>query len=181
MSNASISSSTRFGSALNLGTTTGTEQVVALGDVNGNLIRTSDDGASGGTSFLGGAVTLIALQSAAYTAANSPATCATDGITYGALDMTVTSFTGGTTPTVTFFFERLAADGVWYQILTTGAINAATTISVDISPALTGSYSGPPSSTQQHAVFTKQARLRWTFGGSPAPTAVTFSASFIGR
>ncbi len=179
MSSQDISDSSRFGTYLNL--PVGPMQVAALGDVNGNVLRTVDAGASDGTSFLGGAVTLIALPSAAYTGADSPKTCATAGITYGALDLTVTSFTGGSSPTITFWLEREGADTVWYQILTTGAINAATTISVDISPGLNGSYAGPPSSTVQHAVFTASTRLRWALGGSVAPTAVTFSASFIGR
>lgn len=180
MSNASIAPNTRFGAGL--GMPSGAEiQVTAGGDVNGNLIRTADAGVGDGTSFIGGAVTLIALPSAAYTAAQSPSVCVTDGITYAALDMTLTSFTGGSAPTVSYFLERQGADGNWYQILTTGALGTATTISVDVSPALNGVVSGPPSSTVQHNVFTHSARLRWTFGGGSAPTAVTFSASLVGR
>lgn len=180
MSNASIAPNTKFGAGL--GMPSGAEiQVVAAGDVSGNLIRTVDAGAGDGTSFLGGAVTLISMQSAAYTGAQSPTVCATDGITYAALDMTLTSFTGGSAPTVNFFLERQGADGNWYQILATGALGTATTISVDISPALNGVVSGPPSSTVQHNVFTHNARLRWLLAGGSAPTSATFSASLVGR
>lgn len=150
-----------------------------LVDVNGNLLRTVDAGAGDGTSFLGGAVTLLAMANAPYGATDSPKTFATDGITYGALDINVASFQGGTSPSITFFLERQGADTLWYQILTTSAVSSALTISVDISPALNGSYSAPPGSAVQHAVFTHSARLRWTIAG--APTSVTFSASFIGR
>lgn len=153
---------------------------VALTDGEGNLLRSTALG--DGTAALGGAVTLLALPSAAYTS-TVPASCtfATDAVAYAALDLTLTSFTGGTAPTITYFFERQGADGAWYQILSTGALSTAQLISVDVSPGLNGSFSGPPSSTIQHNVFTHAARLRWTFGGTASPTAVTFSASIVGR
>ncbi len=130
-----------------------------------------------------GAQVLCLLPSAAYGSAIPAAgTFSTAYITYAALDMTLSSFTGGSVPTVTFFLERQGADSNWYQILSTGAMNSApATVSVDLSPALNGSVSGPLSSTVQHNVFTQTARLRWTLGGTVAPTSVTFSASVIGR
>lgn len=154
-------------------------QVVVLGDGEGNLLHTTASGSGDGTVLLGGAVTLLAMPNAAYTAADSPKVFTTDAVTYGALDITVASFQGGTTPSITFFLERQGADGAWYQILTTSAVSSALVISVDISPGLNGTYSAPPGSAVQHAVFTHSARLRWTIAG--APTSVTFSASFIGR
>lgn len=106
----------------------------------------------------------------------------TTGWTYAAWDMTLTSFTGGTTPTINFFLERQGADTNWYQIATTSALNSAPqTISVDISPGLNGSVSGPLTSTVQHNVFTNTARLRWVFGGGANATSIAFSASIIGR
>lgn len=102
--------------------------------------------------------------------------------TYAAWDMTLSSFTGGTNPTINFFLERQGADTNWYQIGTTGALNSAPqTISVDISPALNGSIAGPLTSTVQHNVFTQTARLRWVFGGGANATSIAFSASIIGR
>jgi hypothetical protein len=106
----------------------------------------------------------------------------TSDTTYAAWDMTVTAITGGaSTPSITFFLDRQGADGVWYQIATTSAITSPGTVSIDISPALNGSVSGPLTSTVQHNVFTRKGRLRWTFGGGTPPTSVTFSASIIGR
>lgn len=106
----------------------------------------------------------------------------TTGWTYAAWDMTLTSFTGGTAPTIAFFLERQGADGVWYQIATTSALNSAPqAISCDVSPGLNGSMSGPLTSTVQHNVFTNTARVRWVFGGTVAPTSVVFSVSVIGR
>lgn len=152
-----------------------------LCDINGNVIRTSDAGVGDGTAFFGGAVTLLSMASAAVTTATNSISFVTDGITYAAWDMTITSFTGGTSPTIQFWLERQGADGAWYQIGTTSAISSPTTVSCDISPGLNGSISGPLSSTVQHNVFTHTARLRWAFGGSVNPTAVTFSASIVGR
>lgn len=153
---------------------------VALTDGEGNLLRSTALG--DGTAALGAAGTLLALPSAAYTSTvPTAATFATDWVTYAAVDITLASFTGGTAPAISFFFERQGADGVWYQIFTTGALTTPQTISVDVSPALNGSVSGPLSSTVQHNVFSHSARLRWTFGGTAVPTAVTFSASVVGR
>lgn len=135
--------------------------------------------------LLNQARTLYTLPSAAYTSAipASPSNVFdTTFITYAAFDATITSFTGGTSPSIAFLLERQGADGAWYQILSTGGLTSApSTVSVDISPGLNGSFSGPPSSTIQHNVFTNTARVRWTLGGSVAPTAVTFSLSVIGR
>lgn len=181
MGNSSVSTDTRFGVALHV--PAGPMQVAALGDVNSNVLRTADAGVGDGTSYLGGAVTLITLPSAAYTSA-VPAACtvSTDGITYGALDITLTAFTGGSAPTIQYYLERQGADGAWYQLLTTGALNSAPqTISIDISPGLSNQVQAPLTSTSQHAVFSHTARLRWVLAGSVAPTSVTFSASLIGR
>lgn len=125
---------------------------------------------------------LLTLPSAAYTATvPAAATVDTTGITYLAWDITLTSFTGGTAPTITFILERQGTDGNWYQVSSTGALNSAPqTISVDISPGLAGTTAAPLTSTTQHAVLTQTARMRWTFGGTANPTAVTFSASLVG-
>lgn len=127
------------------------------------------------------AVGLLSLPSAARDTTTSPVVFDTSEVMYAAWDLTLTSFTGGTSPSVTFFLERLGLDGVWYQIGTTSAMTSAGSVSVDVSPALNSTMQAPLSSTAQHNVFTFQARLRWTFGGTVAPTAVTFSSSIVGR
>lgn len=180
MTNQSISRNTQLGTALAL--PVGPVQTVALADVNQNVLRTSDAGASDGTSYLGGAVTLMVLPSAAYTTSiPASATFSTDGITYGALDFTLASFTGGTNPSITFLLDRLGADGVWYNVFASAAESSPVAYSVDLSPNVTeqnvGNQNSPAAAV--HAVFTHQARFRWTFTG--APTSATFSASFIGR
>lgn len=128
-----------------------------------------------------GADVLWKYTGAAVTASGDSGSFDTSHITSAAFDLTVSAITGGTSPTVTFLVERLGADGAWYQILSTSGITGALVVSVDISPALTGSYSAPPGSAQQHAVFSQTGRVRWVFGGSVPPTSVSFSASFIGR
>lgn len=178
MTNASVSSSTKFGTSLHL--PAGEVPTHALVDVNGNILRTSDAGINDGTSFLGGAVTLMTLPSSNYVTPTAQ-TFSTEGLEYGALDITLTSFTGGTSPSITFFLDRLGADGVWYNIFASAAETAAVTYSVDISPNVTEQNVGNPTSPAAaiHGVFTHSGRFRWTVAG--APTSVVFSASFIGR
>lgn len=183
MANSSIASNTKFGAALGL-SNGAVEPVHAMGDVNGNLIRTSDAGVNDGTSFLGGAVTLASLPSAAYTTASSPVIFSTAGITFLAVDLTITSFQGGTTPTIVMFLDRLGADTNWYNVWpgnTTGQAQGAAGLpvafSVDVSPN-GGTNWSPPNGTQ-HGIMTNQARFRWTTTGTP--TSVTFSLSIIGR
>lgn len=119
---------------------------------------------------------LVALPSAAYTTASGSITFSTNQVTYMALDITLTSFTGGTTPSISFFIDRLGpADGVWYNVYSSGALTGATTISMDIGPG----FAAATGTT--HAVFTTQGRFRWAFGGAVSPTAVTYSVSAIGR
>lgn len=154
-------------------------QVVVLGDGEGNLLRST--AAGDGTSFLGGAVNLVTLTAAGgpYTAAQSPSTFSTAGVSSLAFDVTVTSFNGGTAPSIQFFIDRLGADGVWYNILQSQTFTAAGTNSADIGPGFSNSFS-PPNGVQ-HAVLTQQARLRWVFAGTAQPTSVVFSASVVGR
>lgn len=105
----------------------------------------------------------------------------TSEVTYGALDITLTSFTGGTSPSATFTLQRQGADGVWYVVWTSGATTTATTWSIDLSPSIalgtTGNQNAPAASV--HNVFTDTARFVYAFTGSP--TSVNFSASLIAR
>lgn len=122
---------------------------------------------------------LVSLPSSAYTTTGSPIVFSTNQISYLAFDVTVTSFTGGTAPTIQFFIDRLGiADGLWYNIVSSQAFSAAGTNSWDIGP---GFPSTSPPNGATHAVLTTQGRFRWVFGGTANPTAVTFSASVIGR
>ncbi|HEY6021615.1 MAG TPA: hypothetical protein VIY48_17630 [Candidatus Paceibacterota bacterium] len=121
---------------------------------------------------------LVGLPSATYDASLSPVVFDTNQVTRAAFDVTVTSFTGGTSPSIQFVIERLGlADGLWYSVLST-TISSASNQSWDLGPGFPAT--APPNGVS-HAVFTTQGRLRWAFGGTVAPTAVTFSASLIGR
>ena len=126
-----------------------------------------------------GASALVTLPNAAYTSGQSPVVFSTAYITNIALDISVISFTGGTTPTIQFILERQGADGTYYNVLQSQTFSSAGTNTVDIGPGFANSFSPP--NGEQHAVFTQQARLRWVFGGTAPPTSVTFSASAVGR
>ena len=122
------------------------------------------------------ATTLVTVASAAYTAANTGIVFSTSNITYLAVDSNVTALTGGTSPALNLFVDRLGADGVWYLVSSLPAVSTVSVVSFDLGPGFASV--GLPNGTQ-HAVFTQSARLRWTFTGSP--TSITFSASVVGR
>lgn len=122
---------------------------------------------------------LLALASAARDTSTSPQVFSTAEVSMLAFDLNVASFQGGTTPTITFFLDRQDANGGWFQVWTSGALNAATNWGIDLGPGF-ATFSAPSNLTQ-HVVLTDSMRLRWVFGGGANPTTVTFSASVIGR
>lgn len=97
----------------------------------------------------------------------------TNQVTYIAMDTNVTTFTGGTAPTIAFTLERFGADGLWYMVFNSGTVGNPATTSTDIGPGFTSGAG------TQHAVFTTQARFTVIFAG--APTSITYSASLLGR
>lgn len=87
-----------------------------------------------------------------------------------AVDISVSSFTGGTAPTIRFSLERQAASGQWFQVWQGAVINTATQQSVAVGPG-----------ADVPSVLTGAVRLVWTFGGTIQPTGVTFAAYVNGR
>lgn len=92
-----------------------------------------------------------------------------------AVDITFTSFTGGTSPAITFEVDREGADGNWYKVWASSAVNAAGTVSVSIGPVPT--ETGPPAAVT--AALTGTARLTWSSTGTP--TSWSGSFSIVGR
>jgi hypothetical protein len=125
-----------------------------------------------------GARSLCYLPSAAYgTAAVASATFSTEFVSSVALDITVTSISGGTSPTLQYYLDRQGLDGNWYNILTTNpGITAPVVFTIDVGD-LSVAFGGI--NTAQHAVLTYAARLRWTYASGG--TVATFSASVEGR
>lgn len=128
-----------------------------------------------------GPLTLLLLPSASYGPTETH-TFVTSQVANFAVDMTITSLTGGTSPTITLFIERQGADGNWYPVISATGVTFSSgfpqTVSIDIGQwSLTAS--GPFNSAAQHNAATNTARIRWTTTGSP--TAVVLSASVIGR
>ncbi len=114
--------------------------------------------------------TILNRASAAATATGDSGSLAVSNVTMLAVDVNVTAITGGTAPTVQFLLDRQGVDNIWHTVWTGSALSAAGTASVSIGPGL-----------PTNSVLTRAARLRWVFGGTVAPTSVTFSASIIGR
>jgi hypothetical protein len=135
-----------------------TNPVFTLVDASGNV--------------LGGATALLSVSSAAQTAANTGTSFSTPGASGLGVDINVTAFTGGTSPAVTFFVDRLGSDGVWYRTWTSSAITTVSAVSQIIGPY-------PAATGVTTAILTGTARLGWSFTGTP--TSVTFSVSVSGR
>lgn len=148
-------------------------QVVALADVNGNLIGgAAASGVSPITVSGSGAVTQLTYVSAARSTNNVGDSFDSTLFNTLAVDANVTVFTGGTAPTITFFVDRFGADAVWYRIWTSAAIAApgSTSVAIGPFPTATGVATG---------VLSQLTRFGWTLAG--APTSITFSASVIAR
>lgn len=136
----------------------------------------SVQGVAGGTSLpvttSTTTTTFITYLSGAQAASNVGVSFSTAAVSGLAVDATLVSFTGGSSPGIVFFVDRFGSDGVWYRVWTSASLTSATTVSVQIGPfpAATGIVT---------AVLTGTARFGWATTGTP--TAVTFSASVIGR
>ena len=85
------------------------------------------------------------------------------------VDINVTAFTAGTSPSITFFVERLGADNVWFPIWSPAAIAATGKTSANISP-----YNP---TAAQNGILAPDMRVRYVFTGSVAPTGVNFSVT----
>ncbi|MFF0409065.1 hypothetical protein ACFYUY_01345 [Kitasatospora sp. NPDC004745] len=147
---------------------------VSIADGSGTALALTSAGAmkvdasasSSVTSFL---TYVLVPQAAANVVGNSFSTASVSCL---AIDITLSSFTGGTTPTITFFLDRFGADGTWYRVWTSSALNSAGATSVQVGPF-------PAGTGIATAVLTGTARFGWSTTGSP--TAVTFSGSVVGR
>lgn len=141
--------------------------VVALSDGEGNITS----GGAGTTAY--------ALASAAQAATNTGTSFATTGFGSISLDINLTAFTGGTTPTVTFFVERQGNDGIWYRVWQSASQNAAAKLSVTIGASTPTVAAGANVAQGVSAGLTAVARFGWSSTGTP--DSVTFSASIVGR
>ncbi|MEV8324517.1 hypothetical protein [Kitasatospora sp. NPDC056731] len=150
-----------------------TYPAVTLADGSGNALALTGAGAvkvdGSAASTL---TTLLTYLSGTQAVSNAGVSFSTAAVTGLAVDITLASFAGGTSPTVTFFIDRLGADSVWYRIWSSSALNSAGATSVQVGPY-------PAGAGIATAVFTGTARFGWSSTG--APTAITFSASAIGR
>lgn len=152
-----------------------TNPVFTLVDGSGNIIKavSNGDGTSTlTTSAAATTTTFITYLSGAQAASNVGVSFSTAAVSGLAVDATLVSFTGGSSPGIVFFVDRFGSDGVWYRVWTSTSLTSATTVSVQIGPF-------PTATGIITAVLTGTARFGWATTGSP--TAVTFSASVIGR
>ncbi|MCX5209814.1 hypothetical protein OG689_11010 [Kitasatospora sp. NBC_00240] len=154
-------------------------QAVALTDGEGSLISLTGGGLPITTT---GAAISLTYPTSARAADNAGDSVDTTKYSALAIDVSVTAFTGGTTPGVTFFLDRLGADGVWYPVWTSGSLTTTGKRSASVGDGMTGGTvtagvgTGPGAFP---AALTTQARFGWTLSGSP--TSITFSASLVSR
>jgi len=141
--------------------------VVAISDGEGNIVS----GGAGTSTYT--------LASAAQAVTNTGTAFSTTGFDALMVDINITAFTGGTTPTITFFVERQGTDGVWYRVWQSASQNAAAKVDVTIGAAVPTVAAGANVAQGVTAGLTASARFGWSTTG--APTSVTFSASIVGR
>jgi len=85
------------------------------------------------------------------------------------LDITTSAQTG-VTPSIQFFWERKAADGIYYPLWQSAILTlAANTLSTSVGIGL--AFAQSPG---------EQGRLRWVVGGTGGPTW-TFTANIYGK
>lgn len=125
-----------------------------------------------------GCATLLLIPPGSYGTASAlnPSVFSTQYVNAMALDINISSSTGGTSPTISFTLERLNPDGTWGNVLSTlvGPLPPVQ-FSIDVGPFSIG-YGGL--NTAQHEVFSQTSRIRWT---TSQPSTFTFSVSAIGR
>jgi hypothetical protein len=81
-----------------------------------------------------------------------------------------TTAQAGTNPTIQYFYERLAADGIYYVLWQSAVLTAATnTLSTSIGAGMAYNQS-----------LGVTGRLRWVVGGSATPT-FTHTANLQGK
>lgn len=115
------------------------------------------------------AVAVYSLASAATTSSSNSGDLAVGAYTEIALDINTTAQTG-TNPTVQFFYERKAADGLYYVLWQSSVLTAAAnTLSTSIGAGMAYSQS-----------LGVTGRLRWVIGGTATP-GYTFSANIQGK
>jgi len=85
------------------------------------------------------------------------------------IDINVTAFAGGASPSITVFLDRLSPDGTFYPAWQPTAIAAISKTSANISPT--------SPTAAQNAVLGPACQFRWVFTGATPPTSVTFSAT----
>jgi hypothetical protein len=100
---------------------------------------------------------------------NSPAIDTTN-VSLLRLDWNIVSFSGGTTPSLSFVVDVLGADGLWYPVYTLTPVTAAEVDGVNLGPA-----------TATPAVLTKAARVRSVFGGAVVADSIVYGLSLVGR
>jgi hypothetical protein len=124
-------------------------------------------------------VTVLGYANGAQSAANVGDSFSTVGYTSAAIYITLTSFTGGTSPSITFVLQGLGVSNVWYTLWSnTTPLSTAAAIVANIGPG----QSGGTASTGNggfSAVFPLTCRFGWSTTGTP--TAWNGSASVTVR
>ena len=130
---------------------------------------------------MGAEASLVHLNIPAETAASRALQHETSLWRAARVDIVVNTFTGGTTPSIQFFWETLAAGDIgWVTQWSSAAVTSAGPISVSLSDSLSETFAAGTVNAQ-HCVFTLQGRLRWQFAGAVNATSINFSASVVGR
>lgn len=114
------------------------------------------------------AQTVLNQASAAQTAGGNSADLTVGQYRELAVDINI-SAVSGTSPSATFFVDRKGADGIYYNIYSSGAKTTTGTVSTSIGAG----------GAATNSAFGNVIRFRWTITGTTP--SFTFSASIIGK
>lgn len=146
---------------------------VVVTDASGNAISLNSSGQLTVAPIV--PVTALSYPTGSQVPADVGDSFSTVGYTSAAIYVTVTSFTGGTGPNITFFLQGLGASNVWYTIWSnTTPLASAGVIAASIGPGQSGGTTTTGNGGFS-AVFPLTSRFGWSTTGSP--TAWVGSAS----
>ncbi len=146
---------------------------VVVTDASGNAMSLSASGQLTVAPIV--PVAILSYPTGSQAAANAGDSFSTVGYTSAAIYVTVTSFTGGTGPNITFFLQGLGASSAWYTIWSnTTPLASAGVIVANLGPGQSGG-AATTGNGGFSAVFPSTSRFGWSTTGSP--TAWVGSAS----
>lgn len=140
---------------------------VVIADPNANLLSLSSDGRVPVSASSLAPTVVVSHTSGTQSSSNTGESFSTSNVSEIIIDVTVTSFSGGIAPAITFFLQRQTGAGTWYNVWSnTSPIGGAATISASIGPGFSGGTASSGNGGFSVA-FLNSCQFGWSTTGSP--------------